>query len=96
MKAIERFRHQIEIVDLIGNNDPTEIQKVTLECIQKNALRYSAPPLIVQVRRTLVKPKLTSYNVNILPEYRIGLDPFTSRVGIEVKTKSDRVRPAFS
>ena len=87
--AIERFRHQVEIVDLIGINDPLEIQRMSLNCVQKKVEKYPAPPFIVQAKPTMLQPEIISYNVSILPEYRIGLDPFTSRVGREVKITID-------
>ncbi len=90
LKAIERFRSQIEIVDLIGIKDPTKIKKVVLTCVENNPGTYPVAPFIVKARRELVQPQLLSYKVSILPEYKIGLDPFTSMIGIDVKIKSDQ------
>ncbi len=90
LKAIERFRSQIEIVDLIGVRDPTKIKRVVLNCVENNPGTYPAAPFIVKAKRKLVQPQLISYNVSVLPEYKIGLDPFTSMIGIDVKIKSDQ------
>lgn len=88
LKAIERFRKQIEIVDLIGIIDPKEIHRVVLNCIDKNLGTYQAAPFIVKARKQLVQPHVITYNVSVLPEYKVGLNPFTSIIGIEVMIES--------
>jgi len=90
LKAIERFRNQIEIMDLIGIRDPKEINRVVLNCIKKNPGTYQAAPYIIKTRRKMIQPRLIKYDISILPEYKIGLDPFTSTIGIDIKTKNNQ------
>lgn len=87
LKAVERFRSQVDIVDLIGVMEPAKIKRAVFNCVENNPGAYPSYPFIVKFERELVRPTLTSYDVSVLPEYRIGLDPFTSLVGIDYKIK---------
>lgn len=54
-KAIERFRKQIEIVDLIGIKDKNEIDKIIQEYINKSPPSFGKPYIAIKI-----SPKITN------------------------------------
>ncbi|MDH7507507.1 MAG: tetrahydromethanopterin S-methyltransferase subunit A, partial [Candidatus Thermoplasmatota archaeon] len=48
-EAVERFRKQIEIIDLIGVNDKNKIDKTIEECINKSPPSFGKPYIAIKI-----------------------------------------------
>lgn len=73
LKAIERFREQVELVDLIGVVDSTKIAEEVYRCVERDPGAYPKPPLRVEVT---AKPavKVSLNPITIAPEYGLAVD----------------------
>lgn len=82
IEAIERFRSQVEIIDIIDVTDPREIARVATELTSKDPGPYSAEALWVEfkAKRGKAAPKGLGSAIALLPEYGLSVDPFTSFV----------------
>lgn len=80
-EAIERFRKQVEIVDLIGVEDLNEIRRALYKCLKKEVKPYPDLPYIVKLEGEVTRSAFYSQDITVLPEYGIGLDTFTGLLG---------------
>ena len=68
-EAIERFRNQIEIVDLLGIKDKEQIDKVIEECIEKSPQPFGEPYIAIRIT-----PEATSLDDKRALHSKIVLD----------------------
>jgi tetrahydromethanopterin S-methyltransferase subunit A len=82
IEAIERFRSQVELIDMIEITEPQEIARVASELSSKNPGPYPAEALWVEfkAKRGKAAPRGLDSSIALLPEYGLSVDPFTSRV----------------
>ncbi len=82
IEAIERFRSQVELIDMMDITMPEEIARVARELASKNPGPYSAEALWVEfkAKRGSAAPRGLGSAVALLPEYGLSVDPFTSLV----------------
>ncbi|MEM1538369.1 MAG: tetrahydromethanopterin S-methyltransferase subunit A [Candidatus Nezhaarchaeales archaeon] len=73
LEAVERFREQVELVDLIGVEDTVKIAKEVYRCIERDPGAYPKPPLRVEATlKPMVKGGLNT--VTIAPEYGLSVN----------------------
>ena len=80
IEAVERFRTQIELIDMLNNLNVDEIESKNAELNTKNPGVYPESAIWVEFK---VKPKrkaplLTGGGIDVLPEYGVTLDPISS------------------
>jgi tetrahydromethanopterin S-methyltransferase subunit A len=82
IEAIERFRSQVELIDMIDVTEPEKIGRVARELASKNPGPYSAEALWVEfkAKRGSAAPRGLGSSIALLPEYGLSVDPFTSLV----------------
>ncbi len=79
-EVIERFRKQVQLIDLLRVQDPETIAAAVREALPKNPGPYPDGPIWIDMKAKSASPQrigLTS-SVNVLPEFGLGLDPVTS------------------
>jgi len=78
LEAIERFRKQVSVVDLIGCTDPQKVAEAVRCCYQETATRfdgyvlydpgaYSEPPIVHKIAWKVSKPWLEAAGTEIPP-----------------------------
>ncbi|MGD2072196.1 MAG: tetrahydromethanopterin S-methyltransferase subunit A [Candidatus Thorarchaeota archaeon] len=82
LEGIERFRSQVEFIDLMNKTDSEEIAAVVRELENKNPGPYSEPPIWIDFRGAPTKSRKAriSADVSLLPEYGVVFDPSISLV----------------
>jgi tetrahydromethanopterin S-methyltransferase subunit A len=82
IEGIERFRNQVEFVNLMNKSDPEAIAVVTRDLEQKNPGPYSEEPIWIDFRGEPSKPRKAriSAAVSLLPEFSVFYDPLKSLV----------------
>jgi len=82
LEVIERFRSQVELVDMIDVTESERIAQAASEVASRDPGPYPAEPLWVEfkAKHGRAVPKGMGSAVALLPEYSLSLDPFTSLV----------------
>jgi tetrahydromethanopterin S-methyltransferase subunit A len=82
LEGIERFRNQVEFVNLMNKSNPDEIAAVAKDLELKNPGPYSKPAIWIDFRGAPSKSrKIGVYaSVSLLPEFGIFYDPLKSLV----------------
>lgn len=80
LDAVERFRNQVELIDMLRNQNPEEIAKAVQEAIPRNPGPINEDPIWVSMAtKSSTHTKIsTGASVNVLPEFGLGLDTNTS------------------
>jgi len=82
-EAVERFRRQVELVDMVGIDDPDLIARTVRELDDQVSEDYPGGPMEVEVRRriTTLPPTGTPHgDVWLSADPAIEVDPFTGCV----------------
>ena len=85
LESVERFRKQVEFVDMLNNVRVDEIARKAEELSKKNPGAYPEDAIWVELKmaRTAGRPKNLGAAIGLLPEYNAILDPFTSFVSMQ-------------
>ncbi|NWF96852.1 MAG: tetrahydromethanopterin S-methyltransferase subunit A [Candidatus Thorarchaeota archaeon] len=77
VEAVERFRQQVELVDMLNVSDPEKIAATVDELLSRQVHPFSAEPMWVTFRasREKTKQRMVSGDVYVLPEYGVALEP---------------------
>lgn len=80
--AIERFRSQVQLVDMVDVTDPVEIARAAEELVSRNPGPYPADPMWVEfkARPGKASSKTMGAAIALLPEFGMSLDPASSLV----------------
>ncbi|MGY5874637.1 MAG: tetrahydromethanopterin S-methyltransferase subunit A [Candidatus Thorarchaeota archaeon] len=104
LDGVERFRQQLEFIDMVNNSDPDAIALKVEELNNRNPGPINEPPIWVDftARKTTKTIPSFSDGISLLPELGLNIDPLTSLVtarssgaiitssiGIRVKTDDD-------
>jgi len=81
-EAIERFRMQVELIDMIDVTNPDDIARVARELTSKNPGPFGGEALWVEfkAKRGRAAPRGLGSAIALLPEYGLSVDPFSSLV----------------
>ena len=82
LEGIERFREQVELIDMINVQDPALIQEKTLLLAKQQSEPFSEEAIWIDFKATSGKKRQVSVSANIivLPEYGVLLDHASSLV----------------
>ncbi|NHJ14441.1 MAG: tetrahydromethanopterin S-methyltransferase subunit A [Candidatus Thorarchaeota archaeon] len=85
LEAVERFRRQVELIDMINVSNTEEIMAAVKELVARTPGEYQEDAMWVEFGAA---PRVTSYRgqsgpISLLPEFRISLNPFSSLVGVQ-------------
>ena len=82
LEGIERFRQQIELIEMINTLNPDVISKRALEVQKRNPGRYPDDAMLIEFKVTTSKSRRMSLSSDILllPEYNLVYDHLTSLV----------------
>lgn len=82
LEAIDQFRHQIELIDMINTNDPVKIRSKAEELGSMNPGEYAKGAMWVEFKVATKKtPKRTSgADIILLPEFGVSLESLSSLV----------------
>lgn len=82
IEGIERFREQVELVDMINVQDPALIQEKALHLAEQQSEPFSKEAIWIDFKATSGKKRQVSVSANImmLPEYGVMLDHTNSLV----------------
>ncbi len=82
LEAVERFRSQVKIIDLMNVSDPERIAGVVQEILQQPVEPFPEDPYWIEFIHETggSRPRSASGDVMVLPEYGLALDPSTSRL----------------
>ena len=82
LEGVERFRNQIEFVNLMNKINPDEIAAVVRELQTKNPGPFSEPAIWIDFRGAPSKSRRSGISaaVSLLPEFGIFYDPLRSLV----------------
>ncbi|MBD3406618.1 MAG: tetrahydromethanopterin S-methyltransferase subunit A [Candidatus Lokiarchaeota archaeon] len=83
MEAIERFRDQVEFIDMMNVSDPIKIAEKVRELSQIKIDAYQEAPIWIEFKGDAAKKRAQHLrgSVAMVPEYDIELEPFTSLIG---------------
>ncbi|MFQ6051080.1 MAG: tetrahydromethanopterin S-methyltransferase subunit A [Candidatus Hydrothermarchaeota archaeon] len=54
-EAIERFRRQVEFLDMVGITDRKKIYEVIKKCLERNPGPFDEPPYIIEEKKEIIK-----------------------------------------
>lgn len=82
LEAVERFRNQVELIDMMGNSNVNDIATKIQNLLSQSHGSYQAEPLWIdfEVRDSGAKAIGPTASVGVLPEFGVSLDPSTSLV----------------
>jgi tetrahydromethanopterin S-methyltransferase subunit A len=82
LKGIERFRSQVEFINLMNKSDPEAIAAIVQDLEPKNPGPYSESPIWIDFRGAPSKSRKAAISaaVTLLPEFGILYDPLKSFV----------------
>jgi len=82
LEAVERFRKQVTLVDMLNNLDVQEIALMAEQLNQKNPGAFPEPEIWVEfkAKSKRKRPIITGAGIDILPEYGVTYNPLTSLV----------------
>ncbi len=82
LEGIERFRQQVELIELINTLNPDEISKMVTEAQKKNPGSYPEDAMWIEIKVPAGDSKRMRLNSDILllPEYNLVYDHITSLV----------------
>ncbi len=80
LNAVERFRNQVELIDMLRNQNPEEIARAVQNANQKNPGPINEEPIwVTMTAKSSQRPRIgIGTSVNVLPELGLGLDINTS------------------
>ncbi len=83
LEAVERFREQIELVDMMNVSDPERIARQAEDLLSRGAEPFPKPPIWVDFghAKRERRGKQPSGDVWVIPEYGVSIDPATSVIG---------------
>ncbi|MHA2146354.1 MAG: hypothetical protein ACXAB0_12970, partial [Candidatus Thorarchaeota archaeon] len=87
LEGIDQFREQIELIEMINKNNPTDIASKAAELISKDPGEFSGGALWVEFKapaKSTRKPSMSG-NVMLLPEYGVILDSSSSLITGQLK-----------
>ena len=81
-EAIERFREQVKLVNLIDIVDTSKIEKTIKDYLNKDLGAFEEEPIIVEIKELMGPSRIAiaGREINLLPEFNINLDPYTGLV----------------
>jgi len=97
VEAVERFRSQVEFVDMMNNSRPKDIAKRVLELNARNPGVYPEEAIWIDfaaASRTATVVGLGA-SIYLLPEYGVSLDPSSSIVAKQEPRAFIAVHPTF-
>ena len=82
LEGIERFRQQVELIEIINTLNPDEISKIANEVQKRNPGRYPGDAMWIEFKVATGDSRRTglSSDVLLLPERNLVYDPLTSLV----------------
>ncbi len=78
IEAVERFREQVMLVDMLNNLNLDEIAKMAETIGNPGRFPESAIWVEFKVKSKRKRPIVSGEGIEILPEFRTTMDPFTS------------------
>lgn len=95
LEGIERFRSQVEFVNLMNKSNPEAIAEVIHDIEPRNPGPYSEPPIWIDFRGAPSKPRKTGISaaISLLPEFGVFYDPLRSFVLKEEMQASIATQP---
>lgn len=80
LDAVERFRQQVELIDMLRNQNPEEIARAVQDAIPRNPGPLAEEPIWMTMEaRSSARSRVgVTTSVNVLPELGLGLDINTS------------------
>ncbi len=97
IEAVERFRSQIEFVDMMNNSRPNDIAEEVQNLNARNPGTYPEEAIWIDfaaVSRPATAVGLRA-SISLLPEYRVSLDPSSSIVARNEARAIISVHPTF-
>jgi tetrahydromethanopterin S-methyltransferase subunit A len=87
LPAVERFRKQIELIDMLNNLNADDIEAKNAELNTKNPDVYPESAIWIEfkVKTKRKTPLLTSEGIDVLPEFGITLNPMSSLLSEHVQ-----------
>ncbi|NHI83637.1 MAG: tetrahydromethanopterin S-methyltransferase subunit A [Candidatus Thorarchaeota archaeon] len=84
-EAVERFRSQVELIDMINNSDVEEISRIVKDLATRNPGEYPKAAMWVEfgAAPSARKYRSLSESILLLPEFGISLDPASSLIGVQ-------------
>ena len=76
--AIDRFRRQIQVVDLIDVQDPSKIAGEIDRLLREGITAFEEKPMIISAKVEREETEVIIDDVMVLPELNLKLDPYTS------------------
>ncbi|MHA2070440.1 MAG: tetrahydromethanopterin S-methyltransferase subunit A [Candidatus Thorarchaeota archaeon] len=83
LEGVERFRHQVEFVDLMNNSRAEEIAAKAAELHARNPGLFSGDPMFIDFRGASSSTQRIGIggSITLLPEFGVSLNPFSFLVG---------------
>ncbi|MHA1772115.1 MAG: tetrahydromethanopterin S-methyltransferase subunit A [Candidatus Thorarchaeota archaeon] len=83
IEAVERFRSQVELVDMMNVSDPARIAEIASQLHEQDVEPFSEEPFWIEFTHETRSsgPRISSGDIFVLPEYGLALDPATSELG---------------
>jgi hypothetical protein len=85
LEGVERFRHQIEFVDMMNISRADEIAAMAAELHARNPGSFSSDPMFVDFRGASSSTQRMGIggSITLLPEFGVSLSPFSFLVGTQ-------------
>ncbi|MHA1652644.1 MAG: tetrahydromethanopterin S-methyltransferase subunit A [Candidatus Thorarchaeota archaeon] len=95
LEAVERFRRQVEFVDMMNVSDPDRIAVAVRNLLGRGAEPYPEEPLWIEfVRESRTASKGPRDSISVIPEFDVSLDPGTSALGSSSFAATVTVNPS--
>jgi tetrahydromethanopterin S-methyltransferase subunit A len=82
LEAVDRFRNQVELVNMMGNSNVDDIATNIQDLLSQSYESYQAEPLWIdfEVRDSGAKAIGSTASISVLPEFGVSLDSSTSLI----------------
>ncbi len=83
IEAVERFRNQVEFIDMMNVTDPEKIAESVNAVLKQPVEPYPEEPFWIEFTHESrsAAPRVHSGDIFVLPEFGVALDPSTSELG---------------
>ncbi|TXT57562.1 MAG: hypothetical protein BAJATHORv1_10264 [Candidatus Thorarchaeota archaeon] len=83
LEAVERFRNQVEFIDMMNTSNPDIIAAKVEELRSIETESYPDQPIWVEFKGDSAKKRAQEMrgSIALIPEYDLELEPFTSQIG---------------